>query len=281
MKISATTVMLPHLDLRQTCKLLGDLGFDGIELRVRRLAPEGANDAPSPWGRHLTDVSPDNILERADEIKSAVVEHELQFAGFASACSASDLEHVKLLCEGAQAVGCPAIRLSCPGYNGTANYHELYEKAVANYKEALAVTRSYGVKILVEMHGGTIHPSASLAHRIVSNFDPADIGVIYDPQNMVIDGFETIQLALELLGDYLAHIHAGAHRPLPNEPNEKGIVTWSWPGCPMSEGLYDFSKMVECLRKMGYTGFISIEDFRGDCSPEERLGNAISFLRSL
>jgi hypothetical protein len=32
------------------------------------------------------------------------------------------------------------------------------------------------------MHGGTIHPSASLAYRIVSNFAPEDIGVIYDPQ---------------------------------------------------------------------------------------------------
>ena len=86
MKFSVTTVMLPHLDLRQTCKLLGDLGFDGIELRVRRLAPEKANETPSPWGRHITGVSPDNILERAEEIKSVVKEHGLEFAGFACRC---------------------------------------------------------------------------------------------------------------------------------------------------------------------------------------------------
>lgn len=280
MKVSATTVMLPHLNLQQTCKLLSDLEFDGIELRVRRLAPEKANDAPSSWGRHLTDVSPDNILERAEEVKSTVADHGLQFAGFASACSATDLDHVKLLAKGAQAVGCPAIRLSCSGYNGTVNYHELYKEAVESYAEALKITRKYGIKVLVEMHGGTIHPSASLAHRIVSNFDAADIGVIYDPQNMVKDGFETIPMALELLGDYLAHIHVGAHRPSPNEPNEKGIITWSWSGCPMSEGLYDFSKMVKSLKKVGYSGFISVEDFRG-IPVEERLENAINFLRSL
>ena len=281
MKISVTSVMLPHLDLKQTCKLLSDLGFDGVELRVRRLAPERANEAPSPWGRHLTDLSPDNILSRAEEVKSVTSEHGLQIPAFASACRASDLEHVKLLAEGARAVGCPAIRLSCQGYNGTVNYHEIYPEAVEDYGKALEITRQYGIKVLVEMHGGTIHPSASLAHRIVSNFDAKDIGVVYDPQNMVKDGFETIQLALELLGDYLAHIHAGAHRPMSNEPNEKGVVAWSWRGCPMSEGLYDFPKMVECLRKVGYTGFVSIEDFRGDCSPEERLENAINYLRSL
>lgn len=281
MKLSVTTVMLPHLDLRQTCKLLSDLGFDGIELRVRRLAPAKANEAPSPWGRHVTDVSPDNILERAEEIKSVVAEHGLALAGFASACGADEPEHIRLLAEGAVAVGCPAIRLSCRGYDGSVNYHELYDEAVTNYEKALEITRPHGVKVLVEMHGGTIHPSASLAHRIVSIFDAKDIGVLYDPQNMVVDGFETIQLALELLGDYLAHIHVGAHRPIPNEPDERGITTWTWPGCPMAEGLYDFSKMMETLRKISYTGFISVEDFRTERTPEERLKNAIGFLRTI
>jgi sugar phosphate isomerase/epimerase len=274
MKISATSVMLPHLDLQQTCELLSDLGFDGVELRVRRLPPERANEKPSPWGRHITDLLPDNILERADEVKSVVKEHGLRIAGFASACNASDLDHAKLLAEGAQAAGSPAIRLGCRGYNGTVNYYEIYDEAVENYGKALEITRPYGVKVLVEMHGGTIH-------RIVSNFDAKDIGVIYDPQNMVKDGFETIQLAMELLGDYLAHLHVGGHRPSPGEPDENGVVKWSWSGCPMSEGLYDFGKMVESLRKVGYTGFISVEDFRGDCSPEERLENAINYLRGL
>lgn len=281
MKFSATSVMLPHLDLQQTCKLLSNLGFDGLELRVRRLPPEKANDAPSPWGRHLTDVSPDNILERADEVKGALADHGLELAGFASACDASDLEHAKLLAEGAQAIGSPCIRLGCRGYNKTVNYHELYAEAVENYGNALEVTRPYGVKVLVEMHGGTIHPSASLAHRIVSNFDAKDIGVIYDPQNMVVDGFETIQLATELLGDYLAHSHVGAHKPVPGDADETGTTTWSWPGCPMREGLYSFPEMIRCLRKVDYQGFLSIEDFRTDCSPEEKLEDAIGYLKSL
>ncbi len=281
MKISVTTVMLPHLDLKQTCELLKKLGFDGMELRVRRLAPERANKTPSPWGRHLTDLSPDNILERADEVKSMAKEHGLKIAAFASACDSSDLDHARLLAESAKAVGCPAIRLGCRGYNGSVNYNELYDEAVRNYEKALEVTREYGIKVLVETHGGTIHVSASLAHRILSNFDAKDIGVIYDPQNMVSDGYETTQLAIELLGDYLAHIHAGGHKPAPNPPNEKGVVTWSWPGCPMAEGLYNFQKMVECLRKVDYKHFISVEDFRSDISPEEILEECINFLRSL
>ena len=281
MKFSATSVMIPHLDLPQTCKLLSGLGFDGIELRVRPFPADRAGEDPSPWGRHLTDVSPDNVLARADEIKSALAEHGLAIAGFASACDAADLEHARKLAEDAQAVGAPALRLGCRGYNGTMNYHEIYAEAVDNYGKALEITRQYGVKVLVEMHGGTIHPSASLAHRIVSNFDAKDIGVIYDPQNMVKDGFETIQLAIELLGDHLAHCHVGAHKPAPGEADEKGTTQWAWSGCPMREGLYSFPKFMECLRGVDYQGFISIEDFRGDCTPEERLEDAITYLRGL
>jgi sugar phosphate isomerase/epimerase len=282
MKISATTVMLPEYDLVQTCQLLQRLGFDGVEWRVRRLAPGQENAAPSAWGRHLSDLSPENILSRAAEVKRVCADHGLGIAGFASACSARDREQVHLLAEGAQACGCPAIRLSCPrGYNGEVNYHELYQEAVDAYGEALEITRKYGVKVLVEMHGGTIHPSASLAYRIVSNFPATDIGVIYDPQNMVRDGFETIPLAVQLLGDYLAHLHVGAHRPEPGDVDEKGTQKWNWRAVPMGMGLFDFPKLFECLRAVNYSGYISIEDFAGDRTAEEKLSSGIAYLRSL
>jgi sugar phosphate isomerase/epimerase len=281
MKFSATTVMLPHLDLTQTCKLYKELGYDGIELRVRPFPAERMNEAPTPWGRHLTNFSPENILERAGELTASLQEYDLQIPGFASSASASNLDEVKLLCAGANAVGCPALRLGCPGYNGSANYHDLYEQAVKDLNSALEITSAHNIKVWIEMHGGTLHPSASLAHRIVSNFDPADIGVIYDPQNMVKDGFETIQLSIELLGEYLAHVHIGAHAPSPGERDENATVQWNWSACPLSDGLYNMPKMFECLKNAGYDGFVSIEDFRGELTPEERLMEAREYLRKI
>lgn len=281
-KISATTVMLPDYNVQQTCELLHRFGFDGVEWRVRRLPPGQESAPPSPWGRHLTDLSPENIVARAEEVKQLSADHGLALAAFASACSATDLEQVKLLCEGAQACGCPAIRISCPrGYDGSVNYHELYAEAVEAYSKALEITCSYGVKVLVETHAGTIHPSASLAHRLVSNFDAVDIGVIYDPQNMVKDGYETTQMAIELLGDYLAHLHVGAHRPDPGLVDGKGTQHWNWSSVPMGMGLYDYPKLIQVLRSVGYEGFISIEDFGTDRSDEEKLRDGIQYLRSL
>jgi sugar phosphate isomerase/epimerase len=68
MKISLTSVMLPRWDLETTFTKLAEHGYDGIELRCR-YNPEDPNAEPANWGRHLTDVSPDNILDKAPQIR--------------------------------------------------------------------------------------------------------------------------------------------------------------------------------------------------------------------
>lgn len=53
----------------------------------------------------------------------------------------------------------------------------------------------------------TLISSPSAAYRALEGFDPAHIGLIFDPGNMVNEGFEDYQKSFELLGDYIAHIH--------------------------------------------------------------------------
>jgi sugar phosphate isomerase/epimerase len=193
----------------------------------------------------------------------------------------TDLEQFRLLLDGAVACGAPFIRVgAAAGYDGSRPYREVLGETIAGYSRVLDLSRGTGVKIVLEIHGGTIHPSASLAHRIVSHFDPSLVGVIYDPHNMVTDGYETTALAVELLGPYLAHCHVGGHRPEPQPADAKGTVRWTWPGCRMADGLYDFSKMMAALKKASYQGFISIEDFRA-AAAEEKYGDAIRYLRSI
>jgi sugar phosphate isomerase/epimerase len=285
MKYSATTVFLPQLSLRQQAELLSSLGYDGLELRVRRVSPEQrAKAEPSPWGYHVNDITPETFVASAAEIRRVLADHGLALAGIASAASCLELDHVKLLLEGAVAAGAPFIRVgAAAGYraDGSQDYWQVFGETLAGYARVLQITRGSGVKIVLEIHGGTIHCSASLAHRIVGHFDPAEVGVIYDPQNMVKDGFETTALAVPLLGPYLAHCHVGGHRPLPSAGRDaKGTAQWTWEGCPMADGLYHFPTLIAQLRRVGYRHFISIEDFRA-APPEEKLRDAIAYLRSL
>jgi len=281
MKYCVTTVALPELTMQEQAELLKGLGFDGVELRVRRVSESALAQAPSSWGRHVNDVSPENFKAKAPEIRTILADHGLALAGLATNPNCTDLEQVKLLLDGAVEAGAPFIRVgAADGYKGTRPYREVLGETLAGYARILEMTRGSGVQVVLEIHGGTICPSASLAHRIVSHFDPAEVGVIYDPQNMVRDGFETTALAIDLLGPYLAHCHVGAHRPTPDGLDEKGTAKWKWERCPMGEGLYDYVQMLACLKKAGYEGFISIEDF-GDMAPEEKYGSAIQYLRSV
>ena len=92
MRYSVTTVCLPELTLKDQTELLARLGYDGMELRVRRVSEEARKAPPSCWGRHVNDLTPENFKEKAGEICAVLNDHGLQLAGIASALSCADLE---------------------------------------------------------------------------------------------------------------------------------------------------------------------------------------------
>ena len=122
--------------------------------------------------------------------------------------------------------------------------------------------------------------SATLAHRLVSQFRPEDIGVIYDVNNMAKDGFETFRIGLELLGPYLAHCHAGGWKPVVAGTRPDGTVDWSYEGCDLCESILDIPLWIDDLKFVGYQGFISIEDFRS-IPHTEKFERQASYLRGL
>lgn len=281
MRYSATSVMLPDLDLLEQAALLQRLGYDGIEWRVRRVSDEVRARGYSNWGAHKNDLTPDNFLANAPVMKQVAADHGLAIAGIASNVAATDLEQVKLLVEGAAGCGAPFIRVGASQhYDGSVNYHVIYEETVAAYGQALDATAGSGVRFALEIHGGTIHVSASLAHRILSHFPSERVCAIYDPNNLVADGWETTELALDLLGDYAGHCHFGAHRPVERERDAQGTMRWGWESCALADGLFDFARLLRKLKAIGYAKFISVEDFR-DLPHEHKLKEGIEYLRAV
>jgi len=283
MKYSVTSVLLPSLDMDGQAALLKKLGFDGIELRVRYCSDElRAKGEPSMWGYHVNDLTPDNFKEKAPEVNRILADNGIALAGLATNMSCTDLETFKKVLEGAVETKAPFIRLGASkNYAaGVDDYHAILGDTIGGYARCLELARGTGIKLILEMHGNTIHPSASLAYRVVSNFSSKDVGVIYDPQNMVRDGYETPSIAIQVLGDYLAHCHFGAHRPYVKETDENGMVVWAWERCAINEGLFDFSVIMKLLKKNNYSHYITIEDF-GSLPAEEKLANGLQFLKKL
>ena len=123
-------------------------------------------------------------------------------------------------------------------------------------------------------------PSAALAYRLVSNFDPDLIGVIYDPGNMVCEGYENWQMGLELLGPYLSHVHVKNAAWLQTGETADGEKQWRHQMVAIKEGSVSWPEVLLALSRVGYQGWLSFEDF-GPGSTETKLADNLAYIKGL
>jgi len=178
-------------------------------------------------------------------------------------------------------MNCPMVRIASHRYDGSQNYDAIFSRVKKDYETVEKIAREKGVKAAVEIHGGTIVPSASAMRRLLDGFDPNCICTIFDPGNMVREGMENWRMCIEILGDYLKHVHAKNYGWFKSEGK------WKLEPTALEDGIADWKLILRVLRERGYTGYINLEDFRGGycvkpvgITTEEKLQQAISFLKA-
>ena len=266
MELSCTSVMLPRWELDETFDKLHEYGYDAVELRCR-YNPDDPNVEPFFWGRHLSDVSPDNIIDKAEQIRAAVKRTGIRVAALAPNASYDDTEHVLKLFKGALAIDPdrpPLIRIDAPKHDRTKPYWPQFLEARAGYAKLAELARAHGVKVTYEIHTGTLSVTASRTLELLRDLDPNHIGAIYDVQNMIEVGIEDTRMGLELLGPYVAHCHIGNRLPEPGGQGPAGNTTWSWRGARLAEGVADIPQLIDDLKAVGYQGALSLELFIPD-----------------
>lgn len=275
MKIGVFTVMLPDLTPEEAATELSAAGYDGVEWRVTTVPEEKRGEPPSFWGNNLCTLQPTQAeAERARQLAQAV---GLAIPSLGTYIDVGDLEATETAMRLAQTAGAPQIRVGVGRFEAGANYLDLFAAAKAFLAEVEPLARRYGVKALVEIHHGTICPSAALAHRLVSHCDPELVGVIHDAGNMVHEGFEDYRLGVELLGAYLAHVHV--KNAAFAQPAGGGVWTPRW--APLEDGVVDFPQLLNGLRSVGYDGWLVVEDFSTTRPSREVLRHNLAFVREL
>ena len=273
MKVGVFTVSLPDLTPDEAVREIKDAGYDGVEWRVTHVPEELRSDEPSFWGNNLCTLEP--TVEEARRARRLSEEAGLEIPGLGTYVALGDLEAAHEAMRFAVTAGVPQVRVGAGAPDGRP-YEELFDAA----REFLAgdedLARSHGVKALIEIHHKTICPSASLAQRLVSSFDPGLVGVILDPGNMAQEGFEDYRIGAELLGPYLAHVH------IKNSAFERpaGGGVWEPRWAPLEDGVVDFGQVFEALEHVGYDGWLVMEDFSGVRPSREALKYNLEFLRS-
>jgi sugar phosphate isomerase/epimerase len=271
MKLSVFTVVTPDLTPEELAVAAKDAGIEGIEWRFKETPQEVKNEKPSFWRNNLCTIDPSATDAELERFVRAAQDNGLSTVSVTPYLQAGDLKSTERVLQVAQKLGARMIRVGVPGYDGTKHFNQLFDLASEYLKNVEPLAKQYGVKCLIETHHNTITASASSAYRLVSNLDPAHIGVLFDPGNMLHEGYENFRMGMELLGPYLAHVHIKNTGWKKTDTHEDGSQAWTSYWEPNLQGIVNWRQVLTDLKAVGYDGYLGVEDFSGLYESKELL----------
>ncbi|MFA5859182.1 MAG: sugar phosphate isomerase/epimerase family protein [Elusimicrobiota bacterium] len=258
MKYSVFTVMMPTFTLEQVVEQLAVNGYDGVEWRIH---PDNH-------------IRPYEVTQKAKSVAQMCHEKKVEICALATYFKCSQVEELKPIFEAAAVMNCPQVRVGTPAYDRKDNYNAVFKNTVDSLQKIEGIAADYNIKANIEIHMGLIVPSASAAYRLVSYFNPRHIGVIYDPGNMMREGYENWKMGMEILGLYLAHVH------VKNSWWQKVEGKWKPSWAPLKEGMVDWNVVMADLKSVGYDKYLSFEDF-ADQPVEQKVVEDIKYLKEI
>jgi sugar phosphate isomerase/epimerase len=279
MKYAVFTVSTPAMTPEEIAPKLKELGYDGIEWRV-------IDEPPHPtgtgfWHGNRATVPFSSLKENAPSIRGLADEYGLEMPALGTYVRASSLEEVETAMRGAVALGVKRLRVNVARYDGSEPFMALWRKDREQYKRVAELAEKLDVQALIELHLGSVCPSASSGRMYVEGMNPQYVGIIHDVGNMVYEGFENYRMGLEILGEYLAHVHVKNARWFPQERRQDGSVIWKCDAAPVHKGVADIRDFFRALKAVGYDDWISLEDFSTERPLEDRLKGNLAFLKTV
>jgi sugar phosphate isomerase/epimerase len=276
MKFSVFTVSTPDLTPAELVTTLKESGYNGVEWRLTKVPEAYKDEAPTCWRNNLCTIDLDITDTELDELLHLTQKESLEVSALLPYLIVGDLKGTEKVMRIAKKLGAKQIRVGQAWYDRTVNYNDLYDQMVKYLHGVQELSQTYGVKGLVETHHLTINPSAGLAHRLVSQFNPDHIGIMYDPGNMVYEGYENYRKGLQLIGSYLSHVHVkNVNLKLMEQP-EDGTV---WATLP--DGSVEWKQVLLDLKSVGYDGYLGFEDFSLSKPTRELLKFNIDYIKTL
>jgi sugar phosphate isomerase/epimerase len=271
LNLNLCTAVLPKFSFEDTVEIAIESGYRGIELRVNKDSHKSLEEL------NTTGVFLQRQLQRAG----------LSVPVLNSYIAVEDEESVDQLLECCQKMGVPKARVVLPkSCNASVarmgNIKEIIPSFESNYEPVELIStlkkrlrqlelKAYkaGVKLLLELHWGTIMSSFSSAHLLTHDLDPNCIAITFDPANMMVEGKEDWEFGLKLLQSHIDNVH------VKNMSWFSGERGWSWEWSPVTAGMVNWAELICLLERNHYSGDYAIEDF---LVPNNNKHSAIAYL---
>lgn len=232
------------------------------------------------WCRQQGHIDTDNLLPSVKQAAKLTRDAGLEIVGLAPYFRLDPLDTVNGILEAAAALGAPLVRCHTLGYPGYAPFAELARLFRNWLEQVLELCRQHNVRLAIEQHHHQIGCTPNACRTLVEGFPPQSVGVIYDPGNALWEGWTAPQYAIDVLGEYLAHVHAKSSRVLPGGQNRPRGRMAPLHGCGLAEGDIDWKDVITQLHVANYPGFLSLEAL--DARPsKQKVSEDLPFLQQL
>jgi sugar phosphate isomerase/epimerase len=188
-------------------------------------------------------VTPSSV-ERLGPLRNTLARNDITLDVATTDLLAADAEADRVL-GACAAEGIGLVRAGFYRYDPTLGYRRCLAEARPRLAGLAELAAGHGVRLAVQLHHGTIHPSAAHVSPLV---DGLDVAVYADPGNQVKEGGEDWRLCLDLLGDRLSCVG------VKNAAWHGSTVGWT----PLADGVVDWSARLAELRARSYDGPLSL-----------------------
>jgi sugar phosphate isomerase/epimerase len=278
-KFAVFTDSTPEWSPAEAVKILAEQGWQGIEWRI---VDQPVVDGPvSFWSGNRATWPLTGLEDHLDEIRSTTLDAGLEFSALGGYAPPTQRDEVERLLAATAALGAERVRIAGLAVSEGQTYREAFAACRGHWEWVEERARHHGVQALLELHFGTLTPSASSARQLLEGLDPAHVGVIHDIGNLVIEGWEEPAHGLELLGEYLAHLHVKNCAFHLAGVESDGTLRWEPQWVPLREGRANLPELFKALAASGYDGWVTVEDFSTAVPLLERTAANLEYLRSI
>jgi sugar phosphate isomerase/epimerase len=166
-------------------------------------------------------------------------------------------EDVGSLLAACSAVGATRARMFSPAPVPGVSTRSQLEDLRRALREYQPVLQAGGLTLLIELSQATLIPSPELFLRVCEGMSPACYGILYDPANMLEEGNLEPGFAIDLMGEYLRHVH------MKNEQFVRGARGWAAEVVEVDQGLVDWRSVFRELERADYAGEVVIDHLSG------------------
>jgi sugar phosphate isomerase/epimerase len=244
------------LSLSQLGELIRDLGFDGIEFPVRpgyQVEPENVRDLPRA-AKRLAEFGV-KICSVAGPTDEATI----------AACAEA---------------GVPTLRVMARIADGE-SYLDAEDRFRREYDVLVPLLDQYGVQLGVQNHCGRFVANAVGLMRLVHDYDPSHVGVVWDAAHEALEG-GLPDLALDTAWSHLCMVNLkNAVRQRTSGP-EAEVAQWKVYWTSGRQGLASWPRVAEELKARSFQGVVCLTAEYSDHDAVERLiAEDMAFARAL